>query len=304
MVTPWNKGLTFEDDPRIPRPWLGKKRSKEDIKKFRRAHTIPKIPFVCQLCGKTIFLKPYQTKGRKYCSRECAFEVMRTSVTQICQYCEKQYEVKKCLVGISKCCSNLCHNKANGEMKKRRAKVTLVCKGCGKEFTVRKGEVTARHPKYCSSECFHKYMLTDEVKAKISRTVTQYYEEHPEFKDKLREFRLKQVIPSKDSSIEVALQKELNRRGIVYEKHLSVLGICQPDIVFTRRKIAVFVDGDYWHTKDDDVIAKDRFQNEFLKANGWNVLRFWGHEIREDVSRCVDHIEALIKRRVVSAVSK
>lgn len=294
-MIPWNKGLTYEDDPRIPRPWLGKKRSKETIEKIRVAHSIEKIAFVCQLCRKTIFLKPYKTRKRKYCSHECAFKAMYTRITQNCQYCGKEYAVIRCRVGVSKHCSRLCHNKATAELKRERAKVVLVCEGCGVEFTVKKSEVTSRNPKYCSPKCFQQNRLLDEVKAKISNSLKQYYEEHPELKEKLREYRLKQLIPSKDSSIEIALQKELNRRGIAYEKHLSVLGICQPDIVFPNRKIAVFADGDYWHTKDERAIRKDQFQNKFLREKGWNVLRFWGHEIRQDVVNCVNQIEECIK---------
>lgn len=294
---PWNRGLTVKDDPRIVQPWLGKKRSKEDIEKFRSSHLIQKGPFLCQGCGKTIYLKPFQMRGRKYCSHECAFKAMKNRIVQHCQYCEKEYEVKSCLVGTSKYCSLICGNKAKAGLKKERAKVILVCEGCGRNFRVKKSEVTARHPKYCSPKCFQENRLSPEVIAKISKSVNQYYEKHPESKERLREYRLKQVIPSKDTYIEVALQNELDRRGITYEKHLSVLGICQPDIVFSTLKIAVFADGDYWHTKDFYVIAKDQFQNEFLRANGWYVFRFWEREIKESVGRCVNQIENCIKNR-------
>lgn len=117
---------------------------------------------------------------------------------------------------------------------------------------------------------------------------------------KLRVARLKQVFPKKDSSIEVAMQEELDRRNIFYEKHTSVCDVCQPDIMFSEEKVAVFADGDYWHSKDfknGKIWKRDRHQDCVLKENGWFSLRFWGSEIRDDVSRCVDTIEGALTRR-------
>ncbi|HUW44773.1 MAG TPA: NUMOD3 domain-containing DNA-binding protein [Dehalococcoidia bacterium] len=119
----------------------------------------------------------------------------------------------------------------------------------------------------------------------------RYYEKtfSEEHKNKIREARLKQVFPQKDTSIEVAMQNELTQRGIIYEKHLPVCGVCQPDIVFPERKIIIQCDGDYWHNLPE-MVEKDRRQDKALRANGWQVLRFWEHEIKDNVQRCVDEI--------------
>lgn len=190
-------------------------------------------------------------------------------------------------------------SKTAAKIKKNRARVILKCAVCSKEFAVTRGEINSRQPKYCSPECFQKVRLNSDVIEKIRDSVNKHYEEHPETKVALRKARLKQTFPAKDTTIEIALQEELVRRGIVYDKHLPVLGLCQPDIVFPQQKIAVFADGDYWHTKDEKVRQKDKFQNSILKANGWVVLRFWEHEIRQDVSSCVDQIAEVIKALVV-----
>lgn len=140
---------------------------------------------------------------------------------------------------------------------------------------------------------------SDETKHKISETVSGekngFYGGHhtKEAKAKIREARLKQIIPAKDTSIEVALQDELNGRNISYMKHVPVCGVCQPDIVFPKQKTAVFVDGDYWH-RLPHMIKKDRYQDKVLKEAGWAVLRFWGNEINDDVSRCVNIIETAL----------
>ena len=93
---------------------------------------------------------------------------------------------------------------------------------------------------------------------------------------------------------------------------ISVAG--KPDIVFTKVKIAVFCDGDFWHghnwairgltsieeelaryseywqKKIIDNIMRDKRNNAILQEEGWTVLRFWESDIKNDVSKCVDMI--------------
>lgn len=139
--------------------------------------------------------------------------------------------------------------------------------------------------------------FSEESKKKIS--ISKKGGKHTEkTKQKIRERRLKQIIPTKDTSIEVALQDELSKRKIIYKKHISICDICQPDIVFPNKKIAVFADGDYWHSKEfknGTVWKRDRNQDKVLKENDWVSLRFWGHEIRNDVSQCVDNIVSTLE---------
>jgi len=110
-----------------------------------------------------------------------------------------------------------------------------------------------------------------------------------ETRQKNREARMKQRLPKKDTSIELALQRGLDVVGINYDTHLPVCGICQPDIVFPEMKLAVFADGDYWHNLPGKR-EKDLKQNQVLKENGWTVLRFWGREINSDIEGCVNKI--------------
>ena len=143
------------------------------------------------------------------------------------------------------------------------------------------------------------------VKPEIKRFYSEVMrgKKHSEVtKQKLREARLKQVFPIKDTSIETTLQEELDQRGIDYQIHLPVCGICQPDIVFPKQKVAVFADGDYWHSKsfkNGEAWRKDRRQEKTLRENGWGVLRFWGSEIKADVSGCVDKIESIIRSVII-----
>jgi DNA mismatch endonuclease, patch repair protein len=113
---------------------------------------------------------------------------------------------------------------------------------------------------------------------------------------------------------EVALRSALHRRGMRYRKdHLLRFddGVkVRPDIVFTARRIAVFVDGCFWHvcpehgrqpTTNDWYwtpklrrnIERDRRADEVLTAAGWSVIRIWEHEALdtavERVATVVEH---------------
>nr|WP_221376996.1 very short patch repair endonuclease [Actinoplanes polyasparticus] len=93
---------------------------------------------------------------------------------------------------------------------------------------------------------------------------------------------------------ELALRRELHRRGLRYRvNHPRLPG--RPDIAFTRAKVAVFVDGCFWHRcpehgtmprnnrdwwqdKLDRNVARDRAKDSALADLGWTVLHVWEHE--------------------------
>jgi DNA mismatch endonuclease (patch repair protein) len=103
---------------------------------------------------------------------------------------------------------------------------------------------------------------------------------------------------------EAIVRSELHRRGLRFRKdHPLRLAkrIVRPDIVFTRAKLAVFIDGcfwhvcpihgnqprantDYWRGKLAINIARDRTVDEELTTSGWGVLRAWEHEHPADVA--------------------
>jgi DNA mismatch endonuclease (patch repair protein) len=104
----------------------------------------------------------------------------------------------------------------------------------------------------------------------------------------LSKSRLFVVVPSKDTSIEIKIQKELTQRGLCYVKHYPVKG--QPDIAFPDQKIAIFLDGDYWHSLEK-AKKHDPEVNAFLKEQGWNVLRYTEKLIKSNSQAIVDEIE-------------
>ncbi|MEC7755664.1 MAG: very short patch repair endonuclease [Bacteroidota bacterium] len=118
-----------------------------------------------------------------------------------------------------------------------------------------------------------------------------------------------QAVKSKGSKIETLLAKELWKRGYRYRKNnKSVYG--KPDLTFKKYKIAIFVDGEFWHGKDwkerkkdhktnkefwynkiERNIERDKEVNDHLLKNGWQVLRFWGKEIELELVNCIQKIE-------------
>ena len=124
-----------------------------------------------------------------------------------------------------------------------------------------------------------------------------------------------QAIRNKDSDIELLLRRELWKREIRYRKNVkSVLG--HPDIAFIGKRVAVFCDSEFWHGYDwenrkNDIhtrrefwipkiernIQRDIEVTEGLQNEGWIVLRFWGKDIKKNVSECADIIEKTIRNR-------
>jgi len=131
-------------------------------------------------------------------------------------------------------------------------------------------------------------VVSEETRNKIAESLVGH-RVSKETRGRIRSKRLLQVFPVKDTVIEVAMQDELDRRGVIYEKHVPVCGVCQPDIVFPDLKLAVFCDGDYWHNLSH-IVVKDRRHDSVLRENDWVPLRFWESEIKADVVGCVDQV--------------
>ena len=122
-------------------------------------------------------------------------------------------------------------------------------------------------------------------------------------------------VKSKDSEIELLLRRELWSRNLHYRKNVkSIFG--KPDIVFIGKKIAVFVDSEFWHgynwsEKKKEIKSNQEFWihkiernmqrdvevNEHLKSEGWLVLRFWGNDIKKNLTACADIVESAFKER-------
>lgn len=125
--------------------------------------------------------------------------------------------------------------------------------------------------------------------------------------------KIMSCIKSKNTRPEITLRKALWAAGLRFRVNIKIHGI-RPDIVFTRAKIAVFCDGDFWHghnwairgfgslenelshyseywkTKILNNIKRDNAQSLKLSQNGWTVIRFWGSDIKTKLDQCVVQI--------------
>lgn len=124
-----------------------------------------------------------------------------------------------------------------------------------------------------------------------------------------------QQVKNKDSKIELMLRKALWDKGYHYRKNVkSVYG--HPDIAFIGKKIAVFCDSEFWHGYDwehrkedfkvrqdfwipkiERNMQRDKEVTEKLETDGWIVLRFWGKEIKTNLSECVKKIKEALRNR-------
>lgn len=109
----------------------------------------------------------------------------------------------------------------------------------------------------------------------------------------------------RDTSPELAVRRLLHAAGLRYRVDFAPLGgRRRADIVFTRKRIAVFIDGcfwhgcpihatrpkanaDYWGPKLDRNIERDLETTASLESAGWTVLRFWEHEAPTDVAETI-----------------
>ena len=116
-------------------------------------------------------------------------------------------------------------------------------------------------------------------------------------------------IRSKVTKPEVRLRNAGWHLGLRYRKNWKKLP-GTPDIALTRQKIAIFVDGDFWHARGHQEhpgeqvasnreywqrhlarnVEHDRDVNDELTELGWLVLRFWEGDIRKDLAKCVAEV--------------
>ena len=117
-------------------------------------------------------------------------------------------------------------------------------------------------------------------------------------------------IKSKNTKAERVLRLALWHRGIRYRKNWRKLP-GSPDIAITKYKIAIFVDGDFWHARGHEQdpgkqvatnkefwkkklarnVERDKEVNDQLTQAGWLVLRFWESDIKKDIGAAVAEIK-------------
>lgn len=111
-------------------------------------------------------------------------------------------------------------------------------------------------------------------------------------------------VKGKNTRLETKIFDLLNDRKIRFEKHGDILG--KPDILFRKKKVAVFIDGDFWHGWNFDSIKeklpkywyvkisqnmkRDRRNRNRLREQGWKIVRLWEHRVLKNPQGCINII--------------
>jgi len=122
------------------------------------------------------------------------------------------------------------------------------------------------------------------------------------------------AIKSSGTKAEILFAKALFTRGYRYRKN-SVTVYGKPDISIKKLKLAIFIDGEFWHGKEWETkkstigtntdfwhkkiernMERDKEVNEKLRNEGWTVLRFWDKEVMKELEKCIGIVVVEISR--------
>jgi len=112
-------------------------------------------------------------------------------------------------------------------------------------------------------------------------------------------------VKSENTKPELLLFSELKKAGYKFKKHYQIEG--RPDIAFPEIKLAIFLDGEFWHGKGfnqwknklskfwvekiESNLKRDRKVREQLKSSGWRVIRVWGKDVVKNPNKVVSMIK-------------
>lgn len=118
-----------------------------------------------------------------------------------------------------------------------------------------------------------------------------------------------------NTSIEIKLRKALYKLGFRYRINYKKLS-GSPDIVFTKKRVAIFCDSEFWHGKTienkkktirnnrsywmkkiKENIERDKKNNRELKKQGWDVLRFWETDINNNLDKVITEIQKVLNKK-------
>jgi len=121
-----------------------------------------------------------------------------------------------------------------------------------------------------------------------------------------------QNIRSADTKLEVSVRSALHKAGFRFRKNDKKI-IGKPDIVFSSKKIVVFLDSCFWHKcpyhsnipkinrkywipKLERNRQRGEEVNKRLKLQGWIVLRFWEHQVKNNFDGVIKNISQALKK--------
>ena len=120
------------------------------------------------------------------------------------------------------------------------------------------------------------------------------------------------AVKATNTSLERVIDQAFRKRRWTYERNVPNLP-GKPDFVFSTARLAVFIDGDFWHgwrfpqwrntltqywkRKIGRTRARDRANFNRLRRKGWMVLRFWEHQVSQNIESVVDRVAKALAGR-------
>jgi len=124
--------------------------------------------------------------------------------------------------------------------------------------------------------------VSEKTKIKISKAHKIRYANNPELAEAIKKRRATQILPKKDTTIEVKIQNFLKQLEIEFFTHqyMKIEHGYQCDILIPSMNLVIECDGDYWHKYPigNDL---DHIRTKELLKKGFKVLRLWEYEIRK-----------------------
>jgi len=206
---------------------------------------------------------------RKYCSQKCAKEASKNGVVSRCKLCDKEF-YKTTAKHNAFCC------KKHWDEWRVLARPKTKCEVCGEEF---EQPGPSGKAKFCSNEC--------RMREAVARL--------PAMLKKLHRHKG----PNK---FEKAAYRVLRQAGVSFIPQYP-MGDYIIDAAIVCHKIAVHLDGDYWHGNEKVFPALNEKQlarrvlderiDEFLRREGWKSLRVWESDFQQNPSCLIDRLGKL-----------
>jgi DNA mismatch endonuclease (patch repair protein) len=123
-------------------------------------------------------------------------------------------------------------------------------------------------------------------------------------------------IRGRNTGLELGFFRALRRSGVVFRRHVRLLSRCTPDAVIDQVRLAIFIEGDFWHgwrfpawskklqpfwrKKIGGNRARDSKNHRALRRRGWAVVRIWEHQLERDLPGAINRVTSMLVSRASS----
>ena len=160
---------------------------------------------------------------------------------------------------------------------------------------------------YLVSNCYRVMAINDSPEKKHIIQVPRF-EKTAGFSTTVQRSKLMSKIKAKNTKAEIHLRRALWAKGIRFRLHVKNMP-GKPDLVINKYRLAIFVDGSFWHgfewekkkatiktnrqfwiPKIERNMQRDRINQKLLEEAGYTVMRFWDHDVSQRLNECVNQI--------------